>query len=155
MPKKLVKVRNSKIHGRGVFAACDIPKGTRIIEYCGKRLTHPEADAIYGGSVETGHTFLFTLNDEYVIDANQRGNAARWINHGCAPNCESVCEEDDSGRPERERVFIDAIRDIKAGDELLYRYFVTLEQKHTKRLQRLWQCLCGAKRCTGTMLEMN
>ncbi|MBL8379302.1 MAG: SET domain-containing protein-lysine N-methyltransferase [Burkholderiales bacterium] len=155
MPKTLVKVRNSKIHGRGVFAACDIPKGTRIIEYRGKRLSHAEADVIYGGSVESGHTFLFTLNDQYVIDANQRGNAARWINHGCAPNCESVCEEDDSGRPERERVFIDAIRDIKAGDELLYSYFITLEQKHTKRLQRLWQCLCGARRCTGTMLEIN
>lgn len=155
MPKTLVKVRNSKIHGRGVFAACDIPKGTRIIEYRGKRLSHAEADVIYGGSVETGHTFLFTLNDQYVIDANQRGNAARWINHGCAPNCESVCEEDDSGRPERERVFIDAIRDIKAGDELLYSYFITLEQKHTKRLQRLWRCLCGSRRCTGTMLEMN
>ena len=154
MPDKLCEVRNSAIHGRGVFATRAIKKGTRIIEYKGKRLTHKEADRLYGGTSETGHTFLFTLNDYYVIDANKNGNAARWINHGCAPNCSSLCEEADDGKPEHERVYIDAIRDIKAGDELTYSYFITLEEPHTKRLQKIWKCLCGAKKCTGTMLEM-
>ena len=154
MADKLVEVRNSTVHGRGVFAVKPIRKGTRIIEYKGKRLTHKEADLIYGGTSETGHTFLFTLNDYYVIDANQGGNAARWINHGCASNCESTCEEDEGGRPEKERVFIDAIKDIRAGDELMYSYFITLEEPHTKRLQKIWRCLCGAKKCTGTMLEL-
>ena len=154
MADKLVEVRNSTIHGRGVFAVKPIRKGARIIEYKGKRLTHKEADLIYGGTSETGHTFLFTLNDYYVIDANQGGNAARWINHGCAPNCESICEEDDGGRPEKESVFIDAIKDIRAGEELMYSYFITLEEPHTKRLQKIWRCLCGAKKCTGTMLEL-
>lgn len=154
MPEKLVEVRNSPIHGRGVFAVKPIAKGTRIIEYRGKRLTHKEADRQYGGTTETGHTFLFTLNDYYVIDANQGGNAARWINHGCAPNCESICEESDDGRPENERVYIDAIRNIKAGDELMYSYFITLDEPHTRRLQKVWQCLCGAKSCQGTMLDM-
>ena len=154
MADKLVEVRNSTIHGRGVFAVKPIKKGARIIEYKGKRLTHKEADLIYGGTSETGHTFLFTLNDYYVIDANQGGNAARWINHGCAPNCESICEEDESGRPEKESVFIDAIKDIRAGEELMYSYFITLEEPHTKRLQKIWRCLCGAKKCTGTMLEL-
>jgi hypothetical protein len=154
MPAKLYTVRNSPIHGRGVFAAVDIKRGTRILEYRGKRLSHPDADRLYGGTVESGHTFLFTLNDEYVIDANQGGNAARWINHGCAPNCESVCEAHESEAPRLDRVFIDAIRDIPAGAELTYSYFITLEQRHTLRLQRLWKCLCGAKRCKGTMLDM-
>ena len=106
MSEKLCVVRNSPIHGSGVFAVKPIKKGTRIIEYKGKRLTHKEADRIYGGTSETGHTFLFTLNDYYVIDANKSGNAARWINHGCAPNCTSICEEADDGKPEHERVFI-------------------------------------------------
>jgi uncharacterized protein len=154
MADKLVEVRNSPIHGRGVFAVAAIKKGTRILEYKGKRLTHKEADRLYAGTSETGHTFLFTLNDYYVIDANQGGNAARWINHGCAPNCESICEEDDEGHPERERVYIDAIKDIKAGEELMYSYFITLEEPHTKRMQKIWECRCGAKKCTGTMLEM-
>jgi SET domain-containing protein len=154
MPEKLVEVRNSPIHGRGVFAVKPIPKGTRIIEYKGKRLTHKEADRLYGGTSESGHTFLFTLNDYYVIDANQGGNAARWINHGCSPNCESICEESDDGKPEHERVFIEAIRNIKAGEELMYSYFITLEEPHTRRLQKVWKCLCGSKKCQGTMLDM-
>ena len=87
-----------------------------------------------------------------MIDGNQRSNAARWINHGCAPNCESETEEDDSGRPEKERVFIHAIRSIKAGDELTYDYLITLDEPHTKRMKKIWQCLCGAKQCKGTML---
>ena len=154
MPRKLFEVRDSAIHGRGVFAVQPIKKGTRVVEYTGKRLTHKVADRLYGGTSESGHTFLFTLNEYYVIDANTNGNAARWINHGCAPNCESICEEDDDGRPEMERVYIDAIRDIKLGEELTYSYFITLEEPHTKRLQKIWKCLCGAKKCTGTMLEM-
>ena len=154
MPRKLFEVRNSAIHGRGVFAVQPIKKGTRVVEYTGKRLTHKVADRLYGGTSESGHTFLFTLNEYYVIDANTNGNAARWINHGCAPNCESICEEDDDGRPEMERVYIDAIRDITLGEELTYSYFITLEEPHTKRLQKIWKCLCGAKKCTGTMLEM-
>ena len=155
MTDKLFAVRNSPIHGTGVFATRPIKKGARIIEYRGKRLTHKEADRIYGGTSETGHTFLFTLNDYYVIDANVSGNAARFINHGCAPNCTSICEEDDSGRPEREKVFIDAVRNIKAGEELTYSYFITLEETHTRRLQKIWKCLCGTAKCTGTMLELN
>ena len=122
MSNKLIEVRNSPIHGRGVFAVKAIKKGTRIIEYKGARMTQKESDKVYGGTSDTGHTFLFTLNDYYVIDANQGGNAARWINHGCKPNCESETEEDDSGRPEKERVFIHAIRNIKPGEELTYNY---------------------------------
>ena len=135
MSEKLCVVRNSPIHGSGVFAVKPIKKGTRIIEYKGKRLTHKEADRIYGGTSESG-------------------NAARWINHGCAPNCTSICEEADDGKPEHERVFIDAVRDIKAGEELTYSYFITLEEPHTRRMQKIWKCLCGSKKCTGTMLEM-
>jgi uncharacterized protein len=149
---KLVEVRNSNIHGRGVFASANIKKGTRILEYKGRRLTHKQADRIYAGGSETGHTFLFTLNDYFVIDANVGGNAARWINHSCGPNCESICEEDDDGYPDRERVYIDAVRDIKAGEELGYSYFITLEEAHTARLKKVWECRCGSPKCTGTML---
>ena len=152
MSEKLVEVRNSTIHGRGVFAVKPIKKGSRVIEYKGKRLTHKEADRIYGGTSETGHTFLFTLNDYYVIDANQGGNAARWINHGCAPNCESICEDGKEGDLASDRVFIEALRNIKAGEELSYNYLITLEEAHTARLKKIWECRCGAKNCNGTML---
>ena len=109
-----IQVRNSPIHGRGVFAAVDLAAESRVIEYQGLRLSHAKADARYAGNSETGHTFLFTLNDAYVIDANQGGNDARWINHSCAPNCEA---EDDSGQ-----VYLMALRNIKPGEELGYDY---------------------------------
>ena len=146
------RARQSAIHGKGVFATKDIKKGERILEYKGRLLTHKEADRIYEGGAETGHTFLFTLNDYFVIDGAVDGNVARFINHSCAPNCEAFCIEDDDGYPDRERVFIEAKRDIKAGEELGYSYFITLEEQHTPRLKKIWECRCGALKCTGTML---
>jgi SET domain-containing protein len=145
--------RRSPIHGNGVFATAPIARGEEIIEYKGKLLTPDEADALYGDGGETGHTFLFTLNEQYVIDANQRGNTARWINHSCAPNCRAVVEESASGDPRRDKVKIEAIRNIKPGEELTYDYGIVLEVPHTARLKKLWQCLCGSPECTGTLLK--
>lgn len=148
-----IQQRRSRIHGNGVFAAADIAAGARLIEYKGLRRTHEEADALYGDSLETGHTFLFTLNDDYLIDANVDGNVARWINHSCAPNCQAVLEEDPEGDPLRDRVFIEALRDIAAGEELTYNYGIRLAVPHTAALKRQWACRCGAADCTGTMLQ--
>lgn len=152
MPARIV-TRRSAIHGNGMFAAADIPAGTRLIQYKGKLLTHAESDELYGDGADTGHTFLFSLNDDYVIDANQQGNSARWINHGCAPNCEAVIDEDDGGDPRRDRVFIESIRDIAKGEELTYNYGIVLGVPHTREMKRIWACRCGAPQCTGTMLQ--
>ena len=148
-----IEARRSAIHGNGVFAVAPIAKGERIIRYLGKLTSHDEVDERYGGQDEDGHTFLFTLNDDWVIDANVRGNVARWINHSCKPNCESSIEEDPKGRPERDRIYIEALRDIKAGEELTYNYGIVLDVPHTAVRKRLWACRCGAAGCTGTMLQ--
>jgi len=152
MPRKIV-ARKSAIHGNGVFALQPIARGERVIEYKGRRRTHDEVDAGDTGGVESGHTFLFTLNDDYVIDANYEGNSARWINHSCDPNCEAVLEEHEGGDRRRDRVFIEARRAIKAGEELTYDYGITLDEPHTARLKKIWACRCGARKCTGTMLK--
>jgi uncharacterized protein len=152
MPRKIA-TRRSSIHGNGVFAAAPIRKGERLIEYKGRRRTHEEVDAGDSGDIDSGHTFLFTLNDEYVIDANYEGNAARWINHSCDPNCEAVLEEDDGDDRRLDKVFIEAIRDIASGEELSYNYGIRLEEKHTKELKKIWECRCGSPSCTGTMLQ--
>jgi len=152
MPARIV-TRRSAIHGNGVFAATDIPSGTRLIQYKGRLLTHAQSDTLYRGGADTGHTFLFSLNDDYVVDANQGGNSARWINHGCEPNCEAVIAEDDSGDPRRDRVFIESIRDIRRGEELTYNYGIVLDVRHTPARKRIWACRCGAPGCTGTMLQ--
>ena len=152
MSSKIV-TRRSAIHGNGVFAVEPIKKGARLIQYKGLHRTHTEVDRVYADDVDTGHTFLFTLNDTYVIDANVDGNDARWINHSCNPNCEAVVEEDENDDPMKDKVFIEARRAIKPGEELTYNYGIVLAEAHTARLKKLWACRCGAKNCTGTMLQ--
>ena len=152
MPRKIV-ARKSPIHGNGVFAVAPIRKGERVIEYKGRRRTHDEVDNDTGGDVDSGHTFLFTLNDDWVIDASYEGNDARWITHSCDPNCEAVIDEDEGGDTRKDRVFIEAIRDIRPGEELSYNYGITLAERHTPRLKKIWACLCGSPKCTGTMLQ--
>ncbi len=148
-----IVLRRSPIHGNGVFAAKDLPKGKRLVQYRGKLRPHDEVDRCYGVDADSGHTFLFTLNSHYVIDGNVDGNIARWINHSCAPNCEAVLYESADGEPESDRVFIEAARDIQAGEELTYDYGIRLDEPHTPRMKKIWACRCGASACTGTMLK--
>ena len=152
MPAKIT-TRTSTIHGNGMFATAPLKKGERLIQYKGRHRTHKAVDRIYADEVETGHTFLFTLNETYVIDANEDGNAARWINHSCDPNCEAVTVEDEDGDPMLDEVWIEAKRAIKPGEELTYNYGITLDEAHTPEMKRLWACRCGSKKCTGTMLQ--
>jgi SET domain-containing protein len=142
----LYVVRRSRIHGRGVYAARRIRSGTRIVEYVGDRITHEEADARYDMKAEDdGHTFLFVVDDDLCIDAGVGGNAARYINHKCEANCETIIE----GR----RVFIEAIRTIQPGEELGYDYQLTWETTDDPEELALYTCRCGAPNCRGTMLD--
>lgn len=152
MPSKIA-VRRSKIHGNGVFAAQAIKKGEFIIQYKGLLRSHAEVDAAYDDEEETGHTFLFTLNDDFVIDANIKGNSARWINHSCSPNCDSEHVDAEDGNPAHDRIEIKALRNIKAGEELSYNYGIRLAGRHTAKQKKIWRCLCGSAKCTGTMLQ--
>jgi SET domain-containing protein len=146
-------VRRSSIHGTGCFARRKIPAGSQIIRYRGRLITHDEADNLYGDGGETGHTFLFTLNQHYIIDGNVRGNEAKWMNFSCDPNCQAVLYESPSGNPRRDQVVIEALRDIRRGEELTYDYGITLDCRHTARLRKIWACRCGSPLCTGTMLK--
>lgn len=143
----LVEVRNSPIHGRGVYAKQRIPKSRRVIEYVGDRVSHAEADRRYElKSEDDGHTFLFIVDGRTVIDAGVGGNEARYINHGCDPNCETVTEN--------RRIFIEAIRDIERGEELCYDYQLTWESTDDPDELALYACRCGARKCRGTMLDV-
>jgi SET domain-containing protein len=152
MPQKIT-TRRSTIHGNGMFAIAPIRKAERLIQYKGRHRTHKAVDRLYSDELETGHTFLFTLNDTYVIDANEDGNDARWINHSCDPNCEAVMVEDADEDPNLDAVYIDARRAIRPGEELTYNYGIVLDEPHTDRLKKLWACHCASPKCTGTMLQ--
>ena len=145
MPNKLLEVRPSSIQGLGAFASAPISKGTRIIEYAGERITHAEADRRYDDDVtEHPRVLLFTVDRRTVIDGGVGGNESRFINHSCEPNCEAVTQ--------RGRVYIEALRDIAAGEELLYDYNLTRTDDDAENLEQRYACHCGAPTCRGTML---
>jgi hypothetical protein len=128
-----------------VFARRRIRKGTRIIEYLGDRVSHREADNRYDNkTTDDGHTFLFIVDRGIVIDGGSNGNDARFINHGCDPNCES--EIDDL------RVFIEAVRTIEAGEELKYDYQIGRDRSDPANVDEVFACRCGADKCRGSML---
>ncbi len=124
-------IRSSDIHAAGCYTDSPIAEGTRVIEYTGPRITKDEGDRLYENSPVT---YLFGLEDgDTVIDGH---GMAMFINHSCDPNCET--EEID------ERVWITAIRDIKAGEELTYDYLLYDGDDEAP-------CHCGSPNCRGTM----
>ncbi len=140
-----IQVRRSGVHGRGVFALQDIAEGETIIEYVGEVITWEEAqDRHPHDPNDPNHTFYFHVNEDKVIDALYGGNSARWINHSCDPNCEA--DEDN------DRIFIKALRNIRAGEELNYDYGLIIDEPYTKKLKAEYPCWCGAKSCRGTLL---
>lgn len=148
-----IVVRRSPIHGTGIFAARDLPAGMKLIQYKGRLMTHAAADRVYDNTLDSGHTFLFTLNERYILDGNHDSNSARYFNHSCSPNCEAVLYEHDGKDRKKDRIFIETKRAVRAGEELTYDYGIVLEVPHTAKLKRIWACRCGQRNCTGTLLK--
>ena len=142
---RFFEIRDSPIQGKGGFATHHIPAGTRLIEYAGERITPAESDARYPETPDMRHhTYLFAIDDDVVVDASVNGNAARFLNHSCAPNCDAVIEDG--------RIWIETIHDIAPGEELVYDYAYVLAERHTPAAKRRFPCHCGAITCRGTIL---
>ena len=139
---EFIREKKSGIHNTGVFASKFIPRGTRIIEYVGERISKEEserrADVVLNHSKkfkEFGSVYIFELNKKFDIDGNVPYNTARFINHSCSPNCESEIIEGG--------VWIIALRDILEGEELTYNYGYDIDNfdEHP--------CFCGSPNCVG------
>ncbi len=140
-----IQTRRSGVHGKGVFAVQDIAEGETLIEYIGEIISWQEAQARHPHDpAQPNHTFYFSLEDGNVIDALHGGNSSRWINHSCDGNCEA----DEVGG----RVFIKALRNIPAGEELNYDYGLIIDERYTPKLKAEYPCWCGASTCRGTLL---
>jgi uncharacterized protein len=140
-------VKQSDIHHKGVFAKVGIPKGTKIIQYKGERISKAEGDKrveiqskTAENSEDKGQTYIFELNDDYDIDGDVPDNDAKYINHSCDPNCDFEIEEDE--------IWIYAKRDIKAGEELSYNYGFDFDEKYHEN-----PCRCNSPNCVGYILS--
>jgi SET domain-containing protein len=144
-PGRRIQTRRSGVHGKGVFAVQDIPKGEAIIEFVGEVIDWKEALRRHPHDPkDPNHTFYFHIDEDHVIDAKVGGNSSRWINHSCAPNCEA---DEEGGR-----VFIKSLRRIKAGEELNYDYGLIIDEPYTRKLLAQYPCWCGSENCRGTLL---
>jgi len=142
-----IQVRRSGVHGKGVFAVQALEPGEVLIEYTGQLIDWDEALRRHPHNpMDPHHTFYFQIECGQVIDALYGGNASRWINHACNPNCEA--EERDDGR-----VFIKALQPIAPGEELFYDYGLTIDERYTPKLKARYACHCGAPDCRRTMLS--
>jgi len=138
-------MRRSDVHGNGVFAVQDLAEGETLIEYKGEIISWKEALRRHPHDpAQPNHTFYFHIDDGRVIDGNVKGNDARWINHSCEPNCEA--DEVDG------RVYIKALRNIAAGEELNYDYGLIIDEPYTPKLLSEFPCWCGSEQCRGTLL---
>jgi SET domain-containing protein len=142
---ELCEVRNSEIHGRGVYAAEDIEKESQVIEYIGEYINKDESEkrawdqAAHAEETGDAAVYIFTLDKKWDIDGNVPWNDARLINHSCDPNCEAWIEED--------QIFIYSLRDIKKGEELTFDYGFDIEcyEDHP--------CRCGSANCVGYIVS--
>ena len=142
------KVKNSKIHGRGIVATKNINKSTKIIQYVGEIVSKKEGDKRsanrikkYLKSNRTGSVYIFELNKKYDIDGFFGYNKARYINHSCNPNCEVDIENNE--------IWISSIKKIKKGEELSYDYGFEFDEDDFKD----HICKCGSKNCIGYIIS--
>jgi hypothetical protein len=142
------EIRRSGIQGSGAFAIRHIPKGTRLIEYSGERISHEEADRRPDFKDDTGatHVVLFTVDKRTVIDARVGGNEAQLFNHSCDGNCEAVIE--------KKRVYLETTRDVEPGEELTYDYEMEYSGEDIAEARELYPCRCGKPNCRGTLLDI-
>jgi hypothetical protein len=146
--RDFTQVRPSGIHGTGVFAKRPIPKGTRVIEYAGRRLAKAELlEQVALGERRT--TYVLNLDEDTAIDGAEQGNDARFINHSCEPNCEVYVFD---ATP-----YIYAMEEIPAGAELTFDY--KLQSATPRRISRalgreLFPCHCGSPGCRGSLVAL-
>ena len=137
--KKLYKIKKSKIDNRGLYAATNIKKDTKIIEYKGKIITVKETETNPKFDNDKA-IYLFNLNKKYDLDGDFKYNTARLINHSCDPNC----EVDGVGL----KLWIYALKDIKKNEELTYDYGFSFDKDYKD-----FPCKCGAKKCVGFIVN--
>lgn len=140
--KKRLRFQRSKIHDWGLLALEPIEAEDFVIEYVGELIRRRVSD-IRERQYEKmgiGSSYLFRLDDGYVVDATKRGGIARFINHSCEPNCYTKVITVEG----QKKIFIYAKRHISAGEEITYNYKFPLEEKKIP-------CNCGSRRCRGSM----
>jgi SET domain-containing protein len=130
-----IEARNSRIHGRGLFARRDISAGAQLVQYVGRRVSKDQSAELRLHR----NNYIFRLDEENDIDGKVSWNPARLINHSCEPNCDAELDD-------RDRIWIVSRRLIRRGEELTFNYGYDLTDFMN------YPCRCGAATCVGYMV---
>ncbi len=136
---KLFKIKKSNIDKNGLYANCNIKKGTKIVEYKGKVISVKQSET--NPKYDNGKAiYLFNINKRYDLDGDFKFNSARLINHSCDPNCEVF----GTGL----KIWVFAMKDIKQGEELSYDYGFNFDKDYKN-----YPCKCKSKKCVGYIIR--
>lgn len=146
-PRDFTVVKISQVHDNGVFAKRTIPKGTRIFEYKGLRVSKADLATDLAKGL-TSMVYVMNLDETTAIDGERGGNDARFINHSCAPNCEVLYFD---GNP-----YIYAMKEIPEGEELNFDYKLGFNEDlklSIEEKKERFPCHCDSENCRGTLLN--
>ena len=136
---KLFKIKKSNIDKNGLYANCNIKKGTKIVEYKGKVISVKQSET--NPKYDNGKAiYLFNINKRHDLDGDFKFNSARLINHSCDPNCEVF----GTGL----KIWVFAMKDIKQGEELSYDYGFNFDKDYKN-----YPCKCKSKKCVGYIIR--
>jgi SET domain-containing protein len=127
-----MQVRPSRIHRWGVYALETIPKGRKVIEYTGEKISRKETKRRSDAPLH----YMFTVDAYWTIDGSVGGSGAQYINHCCDPNIYA--------RVQKGHILYMSKRQIARGEEL------TIDYHFSKDVERV-PCSCGASNCRGTI----
>lgn len=136
-----VEVRDSVIHGRGVYCCEPIKKEQYFIEYVGNLISKKESEKRAWKQMEKAEktgaaaVYIFNLTKKWDLDGNVDWNPARLVNHSCEPNAEAV--------QDGKRIFLQALRDIDVDEEITFDYGFDIENYKDH------PCRCGSENCVG------
>ena len=125
-------IRKSSINDQGCFATTHFPRGKKIAEYAGERISDAEAN-------RRAHRRILricAIDEKWSLDGSRYGNGTHYINHSCAPNSYVKILYG--------HIQFYALRDIHPGEEITVDYESTLHSDKKR-------CSCGAKTCRGTI----
>lgn len=134
------EVRNSPIHGKGLFAVTDIPAHTKLVKYTGELISREEEERREVENDKIHLTHILRLNDHESLDARDDNGDGKWVNHSCDPNADYFITGHDA--------WLITTRAVKKGEEITFDYAFPMDTQRE-------MCRCNSPKCRGIINKVS